>query len=69
MNSFSSYPTEISARRALSVEVQLAILRLLGWNARYEMIDHGYNVSADLRLLLDQFEVVVKGPLLVEVTE
>jgi hypothetical protein len=55
--------TQVSSKTGLPVEVQQAVLRLLAFNARYRLVDGGYDVHADLRLVLDQFEIVVKGPI------
>lgn len=43
----------------LDVETQNAVLTLLTWVQGKELIDHGYNVSKDLRLVLGAFLVTV----------
>jgi len=45
----------VSTRSDLAPEVQAALLRLMAWNGRQQLTDHGYDVTADLDTLLGQF--------------
>ena len=49
-------------RPPLPKPVQQAILNLIAWNSDKRLLDHGYDVSADLRTLLQWFQVRISEP-------